>query len=619
MKKSLFFFAAAALALTACTNDDDALQTGQAQNSNSAIAFDTYTAGTTRAGDPTGVMTTDKLKTADKGFGVFAMFQENNADYAPGLTPDFMYNEHVSWSGGWTYSPLKYWPNETTKDGQAPTGYEATSSTCDGLSFFAYAPYVSTGTGNTLKGTGTINGEAAYVGDPVETSGIIGISKETVSGDPLVEWKVSQDPDKNVDLLWGVASADADYDAVNGEKVDTDFGKPLVNLVKPAKDQRVKFLFEHALSRIGLSVVSSIDQVAAGDDGGVFKNTETRVLIDEVNIYGTFGTSGVLNLVNTSAHTANWIETTVDRTSFNALASTLFTINGFANGYLAPELRYDATQIDAVKTAGTSDAVTTAFGNVNAGVQTSETSLMVGGGDVDASKTLVNPAYVFGRPLWKETSTPGVYEIAKAKIAAGNAVYTYNNSNTFTQVSDGSAAYENVDGLTQYYTLNGVIDANKVAVSTSIPAYTTYWTTTDGGATFTRSKTEATPITEGDKTTGTDYYLNLTVTTLSATYDAGTYYTSKPRYFMVIPSGSGVATDVYVQIKYHVVTKDAKLNDNISDVTNTITKKTSIEFKNGKSYNLKLILGLTSVKLDATVSDWQVADDSEIYLPKNED
>lgn len=193
MKKSLFFFAAAAIALTACTNDDDALQTGQVQNSNRAVAFDTYTAGTTRAGDPEGVMTTDKLKSSGKGFGVFAMFQEDNAAYST-KAPDFMYNEHVHWSSGWTYSPLKYWPNETTKDSQSPA---ASASTCDGLSFFAYAPYVSTGTGETLNdGTGTMETNrssstpvAAYVSSPsAQTSGIISIYKETVATkDPLIE------------------------------------------------------------------------------------------------------------------------------------------------------------------------------------------------------------------------------------------------------------------------------------------------------------------------------------------------------------------------------------------------------------------------------------------------
>ena len=158
MKKSLFFFAAAALALTACTNDDDALQTGQVQNSNRAVAFDTYTAGTTRAGEPEGVMTTDKLKTDGKGFGVFA-FYHNNSDWAHDVStilPNFMFNEHVSWAGGWSYSPLKYWPNETLNDSQDPNAvmpgaspYD-TGTYLDKLSFFAYAPYVATGGTNTL-------------------------------------------------------------------------------------------------------------------------------------------------------------------------------------------------------------------------------------------------------------------------------------------------------------------------------------------------------------------------------------------------------------------------------------------------------------------------------------
>ena len=99
MKKSLFFFAAAALALTACTNDDDALQTGQVQNSNRAVAFDTYTAGTTRAGDPTGVMTTDKLKEFN-GFGVFAFYHNDGAVYTSGAhRPDFMYKSMKVLSG----------------------------------------------------------------------------------------------------------------------------------------------------------------------------------------------------------------------------------------------------------------------------------------------------------------------------------------------------------------------------------------------------------------------------------------------------------------------------------------------------------------------------------------
>ena len=92
---------------------------------------------------------------------------------------------------------------------------------------------------------------------------------------------------------------------------------------------------------------------------------------------------------------------------------------------------------------------------------------------------------------------------------------------------------------------------------------------------------------------------------------------------MVIPSKyanpvtDDVKTTVNVKITYRVITKDDKLNTTISNVQNVITKTEKFFFESGKSYNLKLILGLTTVKLDATVGEWQVGDDAEIWLPKN--
>ena len=72
-----------------------------------------------------------------------------------GATPDFMYNQLVSrtknesggW-GDWTYSPVKYWPNNTN----------------DRIKFFAYAPYNANGitlSGNTSTGYPTIEYKAS--------------------------------------------------------------------------------------------------------------------------------------------------------------------------------------------------------------------------------------------------------------------------------------------------------------------------------------------------------------------------------------------------------------------------------------------------------------------------
>ena len=144
MKKSLFFAAAAsALMLTACSSENDVVQSApQTQETTAqAVGFDVYmpqATNVTRAGYA-GVMTTEKLKLAEAGFGVFAMYT-GTSDYTAAFKPNFMFNEHISWNGGWTYSPLKYWPNETTNDSQTPT--KATMADLEKLSFFAYAPYV---------------------------------------------------------------------------------------------------------------------------------------------------------------------------------------------------------------------------------------------------------------------------------------------------------------------------------------------------------------------------------------------------------------------------------------------------------------------------------------------
>lgn len=62
--------------------------------------------------------------------GVFAYFTHGDFEESSS-TPGFMYNQLVSkqMGGNWTYSPVKYWPNNLN----------------DKVSFFAYAPHNATG------------------------------------------------------------------------------------------------------------------------------------------------------------------------------------------------------------------------------------------------------------------------------------------------------------------------------------------------------------------------------------------------------------------------------------------------------------------------------------------
>lgn len=613
MKKSLFFFAAAALALTACTNDDDALQTGQVQNSNRAVAFDTYTAGTTRAGEPEGVMTTDKLKTEGKGFGVFAFYQDNEvyANISNTTVPNFMYNEHVSWTpaGGWAYPILKYWPNETTNDLQTPAA-NANSPELDKLSFFAYAPYVSTGSDGTLNNSHTsyIASNDYWDTSTPQTYGIMAITQATKKGDPLVEWKYSSDIDKTVDLLWGVAAKDADYTAVNGTKYTSEFGKPLFNMVKPDKDQRVKFLFQHALSRVGLTVASAIDQIAAGDDGDKFNATQTRVLIEDVVVWGDFSEQGVLNLNNTTANVANWSNVTK---SSSAVGTPFFSFDYNANHLIAKDLRYSSTA--GIASAANPEA---AFLALNEGVLPSEKVLIAGGPDESKLVTLTadEQDYSFGTAFYTYAGTSDK-EMTAVTVAASEDVDTYiqDANGNYIQIKTAGGGAQTLDGVTKYYKLTPTNEKTG-----SLTAGTLYYEKIGSAGHWLYKKFKAT----GSEGTGS-YYLtsDMGESQLSSTtkYAAGTYYKGlTPRYFMVIPSDlTPTPTNIGVKITYHVITYDPKLGNKISDVKNVISQTTKVQLQSGKSYNLKLILGLTSVKIDATVGEWQVADNAEIWLPQN--
>lgn len=97
--------------------------------------------------------------------------------------------------------------------------------------------------------------------------------------------------------------------------------------------------------------------------------------------------------------------------------------------------------------------------------------------------------------------------------------------------------------------------------------------------------------------------------------------TSADAPIFVIPTGD----QMDVTIVYDVETIDPNLPTYLADgvthgssIENRITKEsvfTSIEA--GKSYTLKLHLGMTSVKFDATVSDWNVQPAKDVDLPAN--
>lgn len=86
-------------------------------------------------------------------------------------------------------------------------------------------------------------------------------------------------------------------------------------------------------------------------------------------------------------------------------------------------------------------------------------------------------------------------------------------------------------------------------------------------------------------------------------------------YMMLIPTKT---IAVKVRVKYTVTTADDKLSGGASVVENDITSdEFAFTFDQGKAYTFVLHLGLTSVKLDAEVAEWEDMGDYVVNVPNN--
>ena len=320
MKKSYLMMAAAAALFAACSSNDlaeeKAPQTTQPTVEEQAVTFDAYTSrGTTRAGYE-GTLNTELLKGSANGFGVFGYYT-NNEGYSETAVPDFMYNQQVKFEGGtWSYSPVKYWPNEF--------GTEAVSERIDYLTFFAYAPYV------------TAEPKTGKVAETSDETGIIGLTRNTTIGDPLVKYAVNFNPTKCVDLCWGVADANFTETVSSVPTNDIKAKTPYINVIKPQTDSRIKFDFKHALAQLNVQIDTDVD-VMSHADGEL--DSYTRIFVRSVTFEG-FTDKGSLNLNSSFAENPT---------------PTWYNINGDGNLSTTPvtihDLRYDGregvTNVDA--------------------------------------------------------------------------------------------------------------------------------------------------------------------------------------------------------------------------------------------------------------------------------
>lgn len=292
-QKKIFILAAAALAFAACSSDEsptapEEQQTGAAYTQGEVpVAFDAYVnRGTTRAGAH-GILNSTALEV---GFGVFAYYTDNKP-YSETSIPNFMYNQLVYKSGtDWTYTPIKYWPNEF--------GSNAESDGEDKLTFFAYAPYVEKVDSKTGRLLST---------ETEKTTGIIGMTSNTTTGDPYIKYAVDFDPDYCVDLCWGV-SKDGFSSSVDGSSNTVGATEPFIDVIKPKITDNIKFQFYHALASLNVQIDADVDDVRDGtSDHGEDVNKDTRIWVRSVTFEGITD-KGALNLNANGGNTPAWTE-----------------------------------------------------------------------------------------------------------------------------------------------------------------------------------------------------------------------------------------------------------------------------------------------------------------------
>jgi len=269
----------ATVLLAGCTADEG--QSSSAVES-AAITFGARVEGlATRAGQ-TGVMDYSVLSTT--GFGVYA-YGPMEADYTTALTPNLFCNEKVERTSTTNPSDIHLSTDLWTyvKSGVTEKDWPKAADAAQKLTFFAYAPYVS---------SSDIAADA--------TNGITAVSGAG-TGDPTVSYQVATTPGAGVDLLWGVNDAT---------------GLPWKDKTRDEVRGPVLFTFRHALAAVAFHVQAIVDKENNLTDMGDVSNTgvlgtDCKVTLKSIALAptsGSFYAAGTLNLNNTTAGVANWTE-----------------------------------------------------------------------------------------------------------------------------------------------------------------------------------------------------------------------------------------------------------------------------------------------------------------------
>lgn len=213
------------ICLMACSNEEPVTTTMTTGGSMRPIAFrDAYTAQPTRS---SAAYSVEQGIDAGQSIGVYAYYHDNTT-WSAAAVPNFMWNQQATCQekgSNFTYSPLKYWPNESE----------------DKLSFMAYFPYTD---------VDAADPESAE--SPTKT-GLTPLMANSDAGLPSFRFTVKESADDQVDFLLSELLPNLP----NGTSAVSP-GNPDDRSTLTVTD-RVRFLFHHMTSKVEFRIVAATE------------------------------------------------------------------------------------------------------------------------------------------------------------------------------------------------------------------------------------------------------------------------------------------------------------------------------------------------------------------------
>lgn len=270
----------------ACSNEEP-VTTVTTMDGMTPIAFrDAYTAQPTRS---SAAYSVEQGIDAGQSIGVYAYYHDNTT-WSAVAVPNFMWNQQATClekGGNFTYSPLKYWPNESE----------------DKLSFIAYFPY-----------TDVDAADPESEESPTKT-GLTPLMANSDAGMPSFRFTVKESADDQVDFLLSELLPNLP----NGTSAVSP-GNPDDRSTLTVTD-RVRFLFHHMTSKVEFRIVAATE-VRADIAHFLLKSLSVSNLYKDGKLTPTYNTS-------TGETSYAWSEQSAKHGTSPAYSFPLKTMTGY--------------------------------------------------------------------------------------------------------------------------------------------------------------------------------------------------------------------------------------------------------------------------------------------------